>query len=161
MRDESVRVERFYIPNHDGWELLVKRTWFESQLVRRYKPVVIVPGYGMNAFIFGYHPNGPSMEESIAQRGFEVWSVNFRAQDGSRSVGGEKEYNLKDLALTDLGAVFDHIRAHTRTERESVDAIGCSLGGTLLYIHAALVRQTPLASMIRPKAKTQRSGNRV
>ncbi len=129
------RVERIHhVPNGDGWLLAVKQTYSEDRLRRKLRPVLIVPGYGMNAFIFGYHPTGPSMEAYWAQRGFEVWSVNFRGQGESRSVGGKGDYGFEEAAVTDLGSVLDYIVERTETGCDRVDAVGCSLGGTYLYV---------------------------
>lgn len=129
------RVERTHsVPNGDGWVLAVKQTYSADRLRRQLRPVLIVPGYGMNAFIFGYHPTGPSMEAYWAQRGFEVWSVNFRGQGESRSVGGKGDYGFEEAAITDLGRVLNYIVERTETGCDRVDAVGCSLGGTYLYV---------------------------
>ena len=50
-----------YVPNGDGWLLALKQTYEPQALDRTRRPVAIIPGYGMNAFIFGYHPRGKSM----------------------------------------------------------------------------------------------------
>jgi pimeloyl-ACP methyl ester carboxylesterase len=127
-------VERLHhVPNGEGWLLAVKQTYSEDRLRRDLRPVLIVPGYGMNAFIFGYHPTGLSMEAYWAQKGFEVWSVNFRGQGGSRCVGGRRDYGFEEAAVTDLGCVLDYVAARTKTNCDRVDAVGCSLGGTYLY----------------------------
>lgn len=128
-------VERIHhVPNDEGWLLAVKQTHSQDRLRRDLRPVLIVPGYGMNAFIFGYHPTGPSMEAYWAQRGFEVWSVNFRGQGGSRCVGGKGDYGFEEAAVTDLGCVLDYVAERTETTCDRVDAVGCSLGGTYLYV---------------------------
>ena len=51
--------ERFLVDNHAGWRLGLTRFVPEGTPVGR--PVVVIPGYGMNSFIFRYHPTGPSM----------------------------------------------------------------------------------------------------
>jgi pimeloyl-ACP methyl ester carboxylesterase len=130
--------EKHYVPNGDGWLLGLKRTCEPKTLDRSRRPVAIIPGYGMNAFIFGYHPRGKSMEAYWADKGFEVWSINLRAQGNSRRVGGRKHYGFYDAAVTDLGTSFDYIARNTETNAQRLDAVGCSLGGTYLYAHLAL-----------------------
>ncbi len=120
--------------NGDGWKLALKQCFDVCKLNKSLNPVVIVPGYGMNAFIFGYHPRGMSLEEYLASRGFEVWSVNLRGQGGSvdlRGAGGE--YGFEDVCLTDLPAIIGYVLQKTVTGQPRVDLLGCSLGGTYVY----------------------------
>src|SRR5688572_25539339 len=76
------------VPNGDGWDLSLFQTWDAATLVPGRNPVVIVPGYGMNSFIFSYHPRGLSLEAWLVREGFEVWRADLRAQGGSVSTGG-------------------------------------------------------------------------
>jgi len=130
--------EKHFVHNRDGWLLGLKQTYAPKALDRSRRPVVIVPGYGMNAFIFGFHPRGKSMEAYWADKGFEVWSLNLRAQGDSKRVGGKTRYGLYDASVTDLGAALAFIARHTETKAGRIDAVGCSLGGTYLYAHLAL-----------------------
>ncbi len=134
--------KKHFVPNGEGWLLGLKQTYDSAVLDRPRRPVAIIPGYGMNAFIFGYHPRGKSMEAYWADRGFEVWSLNLRAQGTSRRVGGRKPYGFYDAAVTDLNAAFQFILRHTETDATSLDAVGCSLGGTYLYVHLAFSKET-------------------
>ena len=130
--------EKHFVNNGDGWLLSLKQTYAPKALEPSRRPVVIVPGYGMNAFIFGYHPRGKSMEAYWADKGFEVWSLNLRAQGDSKRVGGRKQYGFYDAAVTDLGAAFAFIARNTKSRATRLDAVGCSLGGTYLYANLAL-----------------------
>jgi pimeloyl-ACP methyl ester carboxylesterase len=140
--------EKHYVPNGDGWLLGLKRTCQPQALDRSRRPVAIIPGYGMNAFIFGYHPRGKSMEAYWADKGFEIWSINLRAQGNSRRVGGRKHYGFYDAAVTDLGAAFDYIARNTETTAKRLDAVGCSLGGTFLYAHLAFSGEESLLGSV-------------
>lgn len=103
----------------------------------------------MNSFIFSFHPRGQSLEGFLVEAGFEVWRVDLRAQGESVSVGGGDNYGLDDLAVTDLGAAIDAALAHTRTVGHNhADIIGCSLGGTFMFIHAALTPHHRIGSMV-------------
>ncbi len=134
--------------NGQGWLLSLRQSWNPEAFRRDRRPLVIIPGYGMNAFIFGWHPNGPSMIEFLADRGFEVWSVDLRAQGRAVCKGGSTHYHVEDVALDDLKVTFQAVLEQTRTRHDRVDGIGCSLGGTYLYIHAALVPGHPLAAIV-------------
>jgi pimeloyl-ACP methyl ester carboxylesterase len=111
-------------------------------------PVLIVPGYGMNSFIFGYHPRGRSFEAALVNAGLETWRVDLRAQGPSKSVGGGQVYGLADLAKTDLGAAIDCVLERTVTSRTSVAVIGASLGGSIMFAHAALVPEHRIGAMV-------------
>jgi pimeloyl-ACP methyl ester carboxylesterase len=126
------------VPNGDGWDLSLFQTWDEGRLLPGRRPVVIVPGYGMNSFIFSFHPNGLSLEGYLARAGLEVWRVDLRGQGGSRSVGGGDVYGLEDLAVTDLGATLRAVLARTVTGASRADVLGASLGGSIMFAHMVL-----------------------
>lgn len=130
-----------FVPNGKGWLLALKQTYVQDKLRRDRRPIAIVPGYGMNAFIFSYHPTGSSMEAYWAEKGFEVWSLNLRAQDGSKRVGGKRRYGFHEAGVTDLGCALDYVVRHTETEKDRVDGVGCSLGGTYIYVYLAIKRE--------------------
>lgn len=136
------------IDNGAGWDLSLFQTWDDARLAPARRPVIIVPGYGMNSFIFSYHPSGPSLEGYLAAAGFEVWRADLRDQGASRAAGGSDRYSLEDLALTDLSAVVDAVVERTRTSAERADMIGASLGGTLMFIHAVLRPEHRLGSLV-------------
>ncbi|MCP4604343.1 MAG: alpha/beta hydrolase, partial [Proteobacteria bacterium] len=95
-----------FVNNNDGWIMAIKQVYDPDTLVKGRRPVAIIPGWGMNAFIFGYHPSGMSMEEFIVSQGFEVWSVNLRGQGESIREGGSTAYRMADISLKDLPAAM-------------------------------------------------------
>ncbi len=137
-----------YISNGAGWSLELKQCRRPHSVHKNRNPVVFIPGYGMNSFIFGYHPNGLSFEEYLTQHGLEVWSVNLRGQGDSRQEGGSDCYGLKDLGTVDLRKAIDFIVKNSESTTDKVDLIGCSLGGTLAYIYAALVTHNKLGKLV-------------
>ena len=129
-----------YVDNQEGWQLEVKQCHPPKRLIKKRRPLCIIRGYGMNSHIFGYHPSGLSMESYFVHEGFEVWSVNLRGQGGTKWVGGERNFGLYDLGITDLSYVVTYILDHASSTAGHIDLIGCSLGGTLAYMYAALVK---------------------
>jgi pimeloyl-ACP methyl ester carboxylesterase len=140
------------VPNGAGWELSIHQAWDPARLVRGRSPVLIVPGYGMNSFIFSYHPRGPSLERYLVDLGFEVWRADLRAQGTSSwqrgAEAGQHDYRLEDLAVADLGAAIDAALERTHTGASRISVIGASLGGTILFLHAALNPDHRIGAMI-------------
>jgi alpha-beta hydrolase superfamily lysophospholipase len=132
-----MEITLFYPHNQQGWQLELKRTLDPHRVDPARRPLLIIPGYGMNSFIFGYHPDGLSMEASLAKAGFEVWSANLRGQGGARSLAKERKYGLAELSLVDVPCAIREVIAQTTTRADRVDAIGCSLGASLLYAYLA------------------------
>ncbi len=150
-----IQIEHHQKGNGHGWKLGLRRTWDPEQLVTARHPLLIIPGYGMNSFIFGFHPRGTSMEAFLAQRGFEVWSVDLRAQGKSvreglaphapgsdrrrspRGSSGGDRYGLAELALEDVAAAVEGVLDRTATSADRVDLIGCSLGTALMFGYVA------------------------
>jgi pimeloyl-ACP methyl ester carboxylesterase len=111
--------------------------------------VLLVPGYGMNAFIFGYHPRGHSMERSLADAGFEVWSVDLRAQGASRPLrSGALPPSLLAYVQEDLPTAIEVVLRETGCRNERVHLVGCSLGGSVAYAHLALAGPGRVASLV-------------
>jgi pimeloyl-ACP methyl ester carboxylesterase len=147
---------RRWIETNDGWRLALKRV---APLARRAdddalpfsperpaNPVLIVPGYGMNSFIFGFHPQGLSLEAYLASRGIDVYSVDLRAQGKSERTRGDLRYGMADLALTDIGTAIRGVLEWSGAER--VDLIGCSLGASLAFAHVACVKSAPVRKIV-------------
>ena len=132
-------IERHTAATADGWQLELKCTYSPSHLRVAGRPVLIIPGYGMNSFIFGFHPRGTSMERCLAEAGFEVWSANLRAQGTTRRrQAGAPGPSLRAYAEHDLTSLTAAVLASTRASRDAVDLVGCSLGGSIAYAHLAL-----------------------
>lgn len=146
-RELLEEVDPFLVDNRAGWRLAATRHAPPNGEVRP-RPVVIVPGYGMNSFIFGFHPGGPSLVEALASRGHEVWTVDFRGQGRSVRARGTNKYGLAELAIDDLGTVVKHVLANTLTGATAVDLLGCSLGAALAFAYVACVPETPVHALV-------------
>lgn len=140
--------EQFLVDNRAGWRLAMSRTTPKDDVAPAPRPVLIVPGYGMNSYIFGFHPRGPSMVETFAARGLETWTVDLRGQGLSIRGGGNNRYGIADLAIEDLGAAIAHVMANTKTGSKTLDVIGCSLGTALSFAHVACVPNAPVHAIV-------------
>lgn len=139
-------VDSYLVDNRAGWRISLTRTRIAEGV--RSRPVLIVPGYGMNSFIFGFHPRGPSLVETLAARGLEVWTVDMRGQGRSIRARGSSRYGIADLAIEDIGAAIAHVLAQTATRARAVDLIGCSLGTALSFAHVACVPEAPVHAIV-------------
>lgn len=153
MSDPSIEVTHHEVPNGDGWVLSLRRTVSRDPAHHDgppRRPVLIIPGYGMNTFIFGFHPTGRSMESHLAWRGFEVWSADLRGQGRSRPVSGpgDRRFGLDALSLCDVPAAIDHVRANTATGADRVDLVGVSLGTAIMFGAATVRGHHDLGSLV-------------
>jgi pimeloyl-ACP methyl ester carboxylesterase len=144
-----MKVDRFLVDNGAGWRLAITRYRDARAAPRlRGRPVLIVPGYGMNSYIFSFHPTGPSMVECLAARGLEVWTVDLRNQGRSIRAHGTHRYNMGDLAVDDIGAAIAHVLTMTATGEKKLDVVGCSLGTALSFAHVAVVEDAPIHALV-------------
>lgn len=146
LKTALMNVDRYLVDNRAGWRIALTRHLDARE--SRGRPVLVVPGYGMNSFIFNFHPSGPSLVESLAARGLEVWTVDLRGQGRSIRARGSHRYGMADLAVDDLGAAIGHILAHTATGANKVDLVGCSLGTALSFAHVAVVPDAPVHALV-------------
>jgi pimeloyl-ACP methyl ester carboxylesterase len=110
-KGSGMDIETHTTATHDGWRLTMHRG------VRRRptgRPVLFVPGFGMNGYIFRYHPATRRFMEHLLDACLDPWSVDMR---GTRSsVGPTGSIGLADMAFIDLPAAFEHIRRSTGHE---------------------------------------------
>ena len=143
-----MHADQYFVDNHAGWRLAMTRVRPDEAVPLAKRPVLIVPGYGMNSYIFGFHPSGPSMVDCFATRGIETWTVDLRGQGRSIRGRGTNRYGLADLAIEDLGAAIAYVLANTATGSPTVDVIGCSLGTALTFAHISCVPDAPVHALV-------------
>lgn len=135
------------VDNGASFELSIKRIALPGKPKGR--PVIFVPGYGMNTFIFGFHPNGISMEEHLARAGLEVFSVDLRGQGRSLTLpGASEDYGLAELAVDDVRTAIRKVLEVTKTGAREVDLVGVSLGTTFVFAHLACEPATPVRCIV-------------
>src|SRR5882672_6464213 len=142
------------VDNGAGWRISLKRIAPDPRAVeqalregKKLRPALVIPGYGMNSFIFGFHPEGLSLEAYLASRGIEVWSVDLRAQGRAVRTGGTDRYELADLS-DDVGVAVRHVLAGTRTGADQIDQLGCSLGAALMFGYMAQHQDAPVRCLV-------------
>ena len=124
--------EVHYAKTEDG--VLLAMYYYRPEKPDKAKlPVICCHGFTENHRI--YDIPGRSLCRSLAERGFEVWSIDLRGSPGSvRTASGapfDWSYDLDDHILLDIPAVLDE--ACRRSGRKKVHWIGHSMGGMVLY----------------------------
>lgn len=142
-----MRSEPHLVDNGAGWRLALTRFTPDTGAPHG-RPVLVVPGYGMNSFIFGFHPKGPSLVESLVMRGLEVWTVDLRGQGRSIRARGSNKYGMAELAIDDVGVAIRTALERTATGHDNVDLLGCSLGAALSFAHLACVPSAPVHALV-------------
>ncbi|MBK8171543.1 MAG: alpha/beta fold hydrolase [Sandaracinaceae bacterium] len=149
MPNSHLRTDILRARTDDGWLLELKRTFSPKHLRHDCDPLLIVPGYGMNGHIFGYHPRGTSMTRHLANEGFEVWTVNLRGQDRSTPLHSHAgEPSIERYALYDLPAALKTVLHATHTHRPQAMLLGCSLGGTISYSYLVHTPAAPVSAIV-------------
>ncbi|MGB9600875.1 MAG: hypothetical protein ACPL7I_10020, partial [Myxococcota bacterium] len=122
------KLSEYVVNNNDGWELSLERLINTKKYSKTLSPALFIPGYGMNSFIFNYHPNGKSLAQYVADRGFEVYMINFRQMRRSRCYDKdrEEEYSLLDIAQYDLSATVNFIKENCTSHRKDIHFLSCS-----------------------------------
>lgn len=141
---EPLPLESHALTTADGWQLpLLRAIWPGGP--SRGKPVLLVPGYGMNSLIFHHHPRGTPLMGALLRAGFDPWTVDLRGAKATQALPYAAAPRLADQAWVDLPAAIRYVL--DRSGWSTLDAIGCSLGGTLLY---ALVgrRDAPIDRLV-------------
>lgn len=141
--------EDLWADTRDGWSLHLVRAWDPERLDRARRPLLIVPGYGMNGFIFGFHPRGTSLEAHFADAGLEVWTMNLRATGRSRALRDDAPGpTMQRYAVEDVTAAIETALARTGTKETRLDVLGASLGGSITFVHLATVGAARIASVV-------------
>ena len=140
----TLTVTRHFVDNRAGHDLAIRRI---ASSKSRGRPVILVPGYGMNSFIFGFHPKERSLEATLAHHGLVVYSAELRGQGQSVArAGASDEYGLAELGIDDVTRVVEFVRE--REGAAEVDLVGCSLGTALAFAYMAHTPDAPVGSFV-------------
>ncbi len=141
MPEMQLPTEKHMVTTKDGWTLVAHRALVADPASAGEpapvtgSPVLVVPGYGTNSMLFGARPGGRCFLEALAQAGLDAWTVDLRGQGMSRRGSAPRRFGMAQQAFGDLPAILDYIA--TLLGKRKLAAVGCSLGGSLLYAYAA------------------------
>lgn len=100
----------------------------ELQLVRHRGgvkgPVLLAPGFAMNASSFAPTTIDENLVEHLCARGYDVWLFDYRG--GIHLPASKTDFTLDDIARTDWPRAVDRVRAVTGAD--SVQVIGHCVG---------------------------------
>lgn len=142
------KLYEYVVNNNDGWELSLQKIINNKKYNQSLSPALFIPGYGMNSFIFNYHPNGKSLAQYVADKGFEVWMINFRQMGKSRCYDEKREenYSLLDIARYDLRYTIEFIKENSKAFRRDIHFLSCSLGASIGFIYFAFYGEKDIRS---------------
>lgn len=152
------RIERSEVRTRDGWSLPLFRA-VPADRPPTGPPVLLVPGYGMNSHLFRFHPEGGSMSDALRDAGLDPWAVDLRGASTTRPPRRGAPVRLADMAFQDLPAAVDHVREVTG--HAAVHAIGCSLGGSLLYAWVAAADRPRVDRLVAMGSPLRWAGSRL
>lgn len=108
----------------DGYTLSIKRYFNEGGA-----PVILAHGFFQNFMVWDLPEEGHSLGRFLADEGFDVWMMNFRAHgygDYESEMPPEYDYCFDDFSIYDAGAVIREVREVTGRDPFW---IGHSMGG--------------------------------
>jgi pimeloyl-ACP methyl ester carboxylesterase len=128
-------VSKTFPQTPDGWQLELQSFIDPKAHDPQKKPILFIPGYGMNSYILANHPTSESIIEHLCSRGFAVWAANLRGQGGARRVGGPRRISLNELVCVDIPTAIDAVL--NESGASSLIYAGCSLGAAIGYGYLA------------------------
>jgi len=147
--DPGLQDRRFAV-TRDGWAL---ELWRHAPARRdeptRATPVLLVPGYAQTPHLFGVHPRGPSLLETLLAAGFEAWTLHLRGTGQSRPRhGGAGPVSLAAYADEDLPAALGVVLEGREAAGGRAFVIGSSLGGSVVYGYLARCGAARIAGVV-------------
>jgi pimeloyl-ACP methyl ester carboxylesterase len=95
-------------------------------------PVVLCHGLAMNHVAFAYDPQH-GLAGVLSDRGRDCWVIELRGAGSGPKGPPVRHATFDTYATHDLPTVIDFVRA--MTEASTVDWVGFSMGGMLIYAH--------------------------
>jgi pimeloyl-ACP methyl ester carboxylesterase len=132
--------ERLTVRTPDGWDLAVVH-YGKPAAGRR--PVLLVHGIVTNERNLDFDEKH-SLARFLAARGFDVYAMNLRGAGGAAVL--QYDWDFDSYATVDLPAAIAFVQK--RTGASSVDVVGHSLGGMILYAMLARDPSSPVGAAV-------------
>lgn len=126
---EPVEVHR--VETADGWQLDVRRVPPSAGLFKQ-RPVVLVHGIVTNGRNFDLDAE-TSLARALSAEGFDVWIASLRG--AGESEHRADDFTFDDHAAFDAPAIVSYVQE--KTGHATVDWVGHSMGGMVLYAYLA------------------------
>ena len=124
--------ERYYYRAEDGWESPIFRR--PAAPGASGEPVLLAHGFAQGARSFDFLEQG-SLASALHAAGFDVYALSHRGDRGAVAPPTGKGFDFDDIVAQDVPAALATVRRVSGFER--VLWVGHSMGGQLLYAHAA------------------------
>lgn len=136
--------ERHTTLTDDGWRIALFRYLPRTDGPRH--PVLLCHGAFANHHNFDI-PAGTSLADYLADRGYDVWLMDFRGDRSSTPSAGRKRSNATadEYLLEDMPAAVDYVLEQTGCE--TLHAVGHSMGGMFWMAYAIEFEGYGLASL--------------
>lgn len=130
----AVEVRRYDTRTADRWTLALHRYRLPGEPPARRAPVLLCHGLGSNRFSFD-PPDGPSLARFLAERGFDVWSLDLRGAGASAKphIFNTLRYEWSFRHYVELDAPAGLAFVQSATGASQVHWVGHSLGGMIAY----------------------------
>lgn len=139
--------ETQYAVTEDGWQLALYH-YPAKGLIKRETPVILCHGMALNNLFWNLAPD-VNFSGYLAQRGFDVWTLDLRGVGRSKRINRFGEFKsadvkeekkkdpgfwcVDDFAKYDIPAVLKFVTE--KTGKKSVNWVGHSMGGMVMYAY--------------------------
>lgn len=137
------RYSTHQIPTHDGWSLQAHR--IRPGVHESGPPVVLIPGHANTSWVFFGARDG-GIVNALVEAGRDVWTLDLRGTGDIEQCGRRGPVGFFEKLTIDVPTAFEHIRRESGWD--VIDAVGHSVGGILLYLHALEERAQGLGRIV-------------
>ncbi len=134
---------RIYYESQDGWRAPLYL--LPACAGGAGEPVLLVHGLGGSWRDFALEP-ARSLASALCAAGFAVYLLEHRGDRSALPPSGARPFSADDIAVHDVDAALDAVRAHSGYAR--CMWVGHGLGAQLLYLRMALVGVEGLAASV-------------
>ena len=127
----------------DGWQLVLYRD--QPRSGRAGEPVLLLHGLASTPECW-YGGCAGGIGGSLAESGRDVWTLELRGGPHSQHLTDPNTVRVSDKLKHDIPTAIQYILAQTGAR--ALDAVGHSMGGVLLTLHALTTPQTAIRRLV-------------